>query len=280
MKKSSRNLSLDLLRVLIMFMIVIWHSIVHGGVLEKIPLFSISYFGVYTLMAFLIVHVNCFVLLSGYFLSTKKFRLSRVLELWIQIFFWSVILYFITTMIQGNPIEVKELVKSLMPFTQQRYWFMTTYLLMYLLLPFLNITIKAMTKQQHKMCLLVYFMVFICLQNIIMWREFTSVNERDPLFFCFLYMIGAYMKKYPIKSRVPWLLIYIICSLINVASRFILTWITNPIFGETIDGIFNSYISITSVIGAVSLFMTFASLKPNRIRVSKAISKSCLLLAP
>lgn len=233
-----------------------------GGVLEKTPLFSGSYYLSNLLTAFLNVHVNCFVLLSGYFLSTKKFRLDKALDLWGQMLFWSIILYITIMMIQGSPFELKELLKSLMPFTQQRYWFMTTYLLMYFLTPFLNITISTMTKRQYKLSLLIYFVIFICVQNIIIWSNFTSVSSSDPLFFCFLYLVGAYIRKYPLKKKVLWLWVYIACCLITAGSKFILTAITLPIFGEPVgETVFSGYSSITNVIGAVSLFMVFVNLK-------------------
>lgn len=243
--------------------------------LENTPLFSVSYFSSNLLMAFLNVHVNCFVLLSGYFLSTKKFRLNKVLELWLQMFFWSIILYITIMMIQGSPFELKELAKSVMPFTQQRYWFMTTYLLMYFLTPFLNITISTMTKRQYKLILLIYFIIFICFQNVIIWRNFTSVSASDPLFFCFLYLIGAYFRRYPIQRRVPWLLIYITCSITTAGGRFVLTWVTMRIFGEPMDEtVFSSYCSITNVIGAVALFIVFVNLKVHiNSKVGKMITK-------
>ena len=201
-------------------------------------------------------------LLSGYFLSTKQIRLNKVFELWLQMFFWSVVLFAVVTIISGNPVELRELIKSLLPFTQQRYWFMTTYLLMYLLLPILNTAINAMTRQQYKSTLLIFFIVFICMQNVVFWREFTSVNSREPLFFCFLYMIGAYFRKYPVQKKIPWIWVYIVCCAITAASRFVLTWITISIFGEPMgETVLSGYCSITNVIGAVALFMTFANLK-------------------
>lgn len=275
MEKADRNIALDLLRVVIMFMIVLGHSFVHGGILENSTVFSVSYFSSYTLIAFLNVHVNCFVLLSGYFLSSKKFSIKRVVSLWVQVFFWSMTLFFFIHILEGTTMSFTELVKSFLPITQQRYWFMTTYLLMYLLTPLLNTAIDAMSKQQYKLVLLLYFGVFIFLQNLIFWREFTGTNSRSPLFFCFLYLTGAYFRKYPIKAKVPWFLIYVVCSLATCGSRFVLTWLTLQKFGELLgEMIFSGYCSITNVIGAISFFIMFANLKiDNKSKFGKLIVK-------
>lgn len=73
--------------MLCMFLIVLGHAMVHGHVLDTLSPNSINYYIVNILRAFLSVHVNCFVLISGYFLCTYKFRLSKVFFIWWQTFF-------------------------------------------------------------------------------------------------------------------------------------------------------------------------------------------------
>lgn len=278
MKSVDRNISLDLLRVLIMFMIVLGHSLVHGGVLDNATVFSATYFVGFSLSAFLNVHVDCFVLLSGYLGYQKQFTFRKVMKIWLQVFFWSVALFFFVSLIQGNGIQVKEMVKSFLPITQQRYWFMTTYLLMYLLTPLLNSAISAMNHWQHKQVLMLYSLAFIVLQNVVFWREFTGVNSRSPLFFCFLYMVGAYFHKYPVDRKIPWLVIYIASCGISAIYRFAVTAITLPRFGEPMGETFmGGYSSALTVIGAIALFMTFATVK---IRCNEVVAKTFAFISP
>lgn len=194
---TSRNASLDILRTLCMFLIVLGHSICHGQVLETVATNSANYFVVTAIYTFLMVHVNCFVLISGYFLCMHKFRLEKAISLWVQAFFWSVLLYVLLSVFGVIPFGIKSFIKTLLPFTQQRYWFVTSYLLMYFLVPFLNAAIHSMTKMQHATFLVTYFMIYIVLQNLVFWREFTSVNSSSPLFFAFLYIVAAYIRLYP-----------------------------------------------------------------------------------
>ena len=90
-----RDASLDLLRILCMFLIVLGHAIIHGKVLDTASVNSTNYFLVNVLRAFLSVHVNCFVLISGYFLCTREFRLKKALFIWEQALFWSLGLYLV-----------------------------------------------------------------------------------------------------------------------------------------------------------------------------------------
>ena len=69
---------------------------------EKTELFTPSYYMSNTLMIFLYVHVNCFVILSGYFGCNKDFSFSKWAKLWAQVFFWSVALYFFSYIITGE----------------------------------------------------------------------------------------------------------------------------------------------------------------------------------
>lgn len=276
--KMTRDTSLDILRSLIMFMIVLGHSLLHGGVLDNAGVFSATYFVGFSLSAFLNVHVDCFVLLSGYLGYQKQFTFRKVLKIWLQVFFWSVALFFFVSLVQGNGIQIKEMVKSFLPITQQRYWFMTTYLLMYLLTPLLNSAISAMNRWQHKQVLMLYLLAFIVLQNIVFWRNFTGVSSISPLFFCFLYMVGAYFHKYPVDRKVPWLLIYIASCGISATYRFVVTAITLPRFGEPMgETLLGGYCSVLTVIGAIALFMTFATAK---IRFSEVMTKIFAYISP
>lgn len=152
-----RNTSLDALRVLCMFLIVLGHAMVHGHVLDTLSPNSINYYIVNILRAFLSVHVNCFVLISGYFLCTYKFRLSKVFFIWWQTFFWSVTLYIFVCISGIVPFEIESLLRACLPFTQQRYWFVTTYLLMYVLIPLLNAAIHTMSQRQHAFFIATFF---------------------------------------------------------------------------------------------------------------------------
>lgn len=261
-QKQERNVSLDMLRVLVMVLIVLSHVMLHGKVIETIKPFTVNYYISYIIYAFIYVQVNCFVLISGYFLSIKEFKYKQIFSLWRKMLFWSVCIFMILIAVGVESFSLKTSIKAFLPFTQQRYWFMTTYLLMYCLVPFLNAAISVMSKKQYKIALGLFFSIYIVLQNLFFWQEFTAVNSRSPLFFAFLYLVGGYLRKYPIEKKIPWFRIYIACSILTATSRFVLSYITMKMFGTMYgESIFYSYNSITIVIGSVCLFMTFRNLK-------------------
>lgn len=143
-----RNLNLDLLRILCMLMVVCIHSLGWGGLIENrlIP-GTANYFLCNTLFAFCLLAVNCFVMISGYYLCTSAFKLKKLVQVWGCAFFYSVSIYFVLIMTGLERFSLKELIKHCMVFTLDRYWFITAYLLMFIVFPFLNCAIRSMDKK-------------------------------------------------------------------------------------------------------------------------------------
>lgn len=85
MTKKQRNTNLDLLRIVSMLLIVFLHSIDHSGVLENAAgCGSVMHFYVRFTYALCQVCVNIYIMLSGYFMVTSKFRLQKLVTLWME----------------------------------------------------------------------------------------------------------------------------------------------------------------------------------------------------
>ena len=94
-----RNANMDLIRILSMFLIILLHSVDHSGVLEAATVSSIP-MQLYVRFVYMLtqVCVNCYVLLSGYFLVKSKFRLQKLVALWMEVVFYSFIIKLIFMM--------------------------------------------------------------------------------------------------------------------------------------------------------------------------------------
>ena len=89
-KTKERNANMDLLRILSMFLIILLHSIDHSGVLEVADV-GPMHMQLYIRFIYMLtqVCVNCYVLLSGYLLVKSKFRLQKLVALWMEVIFYS-----------------------------------------------------------------------------------------------------------------------------------------------------------------------------------------------
>lgn len=124
-----------------MFAIVLGHIIHWGGYGLFAPIPSaVKPLTLEIADAFLLCHVNCFVLASGYIMSRKEFRLNRILRLWFEVFGYSVAALIIAFLFLPEiPLGLKAIAKSLLPLSRDSYWFFTQYSCLFFLMPALNI---------------------------------------------------------------------------------------------------------------------------------------------
>ena len=86
MKEKVRSYNVDLLRIISMMMVVTLHSLSRSGMLTETEgiIFNLSWF----LEIVCYGAVDIFLLISGYFGVKSKFKLSRILSLWLQVVFY------------------------------------------------------------------------------------------------------------------------------------------------------------------------------------------------
>ena len=92
---SKRQANFELLRIVAMFMIISLHYLVKGWVATPFP-FAVKENPVavfaWLVEAFCIVAVNCYVLISGYFLVESAWKPERVRSLLAQVLFYSLLI--------------------------------------------------------------------------------------------------------------------------------------------------------------------------------------------
>jgi surface polysaccharide O-acyltransferase-like enzyme len=165
--QKKRQTNLELLRIIAMLMVVTLHFMSHGGVLKNVGMFTKQYYFSWVTEGIAIVAVNLYVMISGYFLVESKFRLKKVIALICEVIFYSLIIYFLLLVAGMRPFSKKELLTAFIPTLTNVYGFFTVYICMYILSPFVNYTIKAMSKRQLLTCIIVELAFFSVWTNII-----------------------------------------------------------------------------------------------------------------
>ena len=141
---SQRNTNIELLRVVAMLIIVLHHFVYHGLGLyqhmlghDKLDLSLNFDVAVLTFInAFLIVGVNIFVLISGYF--SIKAKVSSVVKLYLMCSFWAVVSYVISSSFKDTLSIPHIFSVGLFPFSRGPWWFMRSYFCLLLISPFVN----------------------------------------------------------------------------------------------------------------------------------------------
>lgn len=84
----SRQYGIDIARLSAMFMVVLLHDLLQGGILDW-TLDSAKDLMYMTLENYAIIAVNVFALISGYLGVGEAFRPSKLIHLWVAVFTWS-----------------------------------------------------------------------------------------------------------------------------------------------------------------------------------------------
>ena len=200
-KQENRNSSFELLRIIAIVLIIMHHFSYHNE-LYLLPTTNFnSYLG---LLLFSVgkIGVAVFILISGYFMVNKKISIKKMIMLWLEVEFYIIIMTIITTIIKGSyPFKIRDTLKLLMPIMFNKYWFITAYMGLYTLSPLINMVITKITKNQFKALIKINFVIFIIIYSFLHNEQFitTGNNLSIIILFCFLYMIGAYIKLYDIS---------------------------------------------------------------------------------
>lgn len=262
-KQKQRDSSIELFRIITMLMIVAHHYIVNSGVLSEINHDNIlSINGIFSLLWGWggKTGINCFVLITGYFMCKSNITLKKFLKLFLEVEFYKILFYLIFLFTQYQPFSIKELIKAVLPFYGIGTGFTGSYLVFFCFIPFLNILIKAMDEKQHRNLLLVCLITGSVLQTFFKApNAFTYVG-----WFMVIYFIGAYIRLYRAEwfsNRKWWTIaavITLVLSLLSVVAGAFVYYKFEKVIWFYFVADSNK---ILAVVTAVSLFVFFKNLK-------------------
>lgn len=227
--KSVRKSNFELLRIICMIMIIAHHISVHGKIINIYSLdsFSINKFWIYFIRIGGKLGVNLFILLSGYFLiNQKKLKVSKVLKFWLQVFFYSLIIYSIFVIFTDMKFGLVRFFTVLLPISFREWWFASTYFILYLISPYINLFLTKLSKTNYKKLLILTTIMWCIIPTFI----HTNLESNDLIWFMYLYSIAGYIKLYKDDIKV------------NVSKCFIIAFITYII--TTLICIFIGYLSL------------------------------------
>ena len=226
---NERETWIELLRVISMFWIILFHFADHGTIDMVSAPISINW----CVLAFARVGGDVgngiFVLISGYLLYNKTFKLSRVITLWAEVEFYSVISYVLSIALGVEPWQgIADLLKNIFPIIGCNYWFISSYMVMYFLSPFINHFIRSADKKKHFACIVMLLCLFSLPRMLphIHWMS----SEKYIDIFIILYLIGTYIKKYNLftSENKPGLSVATVAMLIALVSSEIVIKIIMP----------------------------------------------------
>lgn len=178
-----------------MLFIIAHHYVVNSGLYESIQSGEITSASAAMLVfgAWGKTGINCFVIITGYFMCTSRITTKKFLKLYLQFLFYGVII-FVTFIITGDgTLSARKLIHAILPIkdTSAAFTFVASFLVFYLLIPFLNILIKHLNKRDHTILLAILLTVYTILPSIKYQVEVNYI-----VWFNVLFIIASYIRFY------------------------------------------------------------------------------------
>ena len=195
-----RKMNFELLRIIAMLMIIALHYWGKSGFIDAATPSTPGYFLAWSIRSVCYCAVNCYVLITGYFMIGTSFKPSKLIRLWLQVFEYTIVFYFIACFMGISSFSLLGLGKCFFPITTEAYWFVTKYLLLYAISPFLNKYIESCDKKTLSNTCIVLLTVFSIIPTFLCFCDFTNIeNGYSLIWFVTLYFVAAYIRLYGIK---------------------------------------------------------------------------------
>lgn len=272
-----RNSNLELYRIIVMLLIVAHHYVVNSGLMEVMqeqPLSGDSIF-LYIWGMWGKTGINCFVLITGYFMCKSTITWRKFLKLLLEIYFYRIVIYAVFLLSGYESFSFIDCMKVLIPV----YWvdtnFVSCFLLFYLCIPFLNILVQNLSKRQHQLLIVLCLFIYTFIGSVPKFH----VTMNYVSWFCVLYFISSYISRYNAfnsMSHARWGYLTLAAIVVSILSVIGLLWL--PVFLH-IPYIYPSrFVAdsnvVLALVTAVCSFMYFKDLKMKHSPIVNAVGAS------
>ena len=254
-----------------MLLIISHHYVVNSGLTSLDgPIFSnpLAIKSIFLLIfgAWGKIGINCFLLITGYFMCKSKITAHKFFKLLFEVLFYKIIIYFIFLISGYESFSWVGLAKAFLPITAIEQNFVGCFLVFYLFIPFINVLVHNLNKKQHFYLLLLIFFVFVILGTI---PKIYIIFNYVTWFVC-IYLIGSFLGLYPNKyteSTKLWGLFSVLMLVLTISSVFVLQWAYVKYEIGSWSYLVSDSNRILAVFTAISWFLFFKNLKIKQSRI-------------
>ena len=264
----TRNYGIDFLRMISMIMIVMLHTLGHGGILRSVSFLSVHYQIAWLLEVIAFGAVNTYAMISGFVSVDSHFKISNILILWLQVLFYGILINTVFFFLLPESRNTSGWIQALFPVTRKEYWYFTAYAGVFFLSPFINQMFRNLSEKQIKtlfcFTLVVFSVVPTISQTFTPQQDVFYMGDGYSVFWLTLmYLLGACIKKLNLVShskKKKYFILYFFCILITWSSKILVEKF--PISGFTLDSSFLIHYTSPFIVLAADIAYRMAALKP------------------
>lgn len=247
--KKQRLPNFEILRLVAMMTIVLWHLYLHGFFYlnaktdNDFVSFSLTsatdgclYFIHQCLIIVSRMGVNLFVMITGYFMINSRPRWDKVPVIWFQTMFYCVAIYAILVGAGIYDFSLKDFGAQFVPVYNGSYWFVTQYIGLIALAPFVNIMVRNLSRLQYRALLLVLLAMDFEIMCSFGYGKYFS-GDCSLFHLTTVYLLAGYIRIHPVditakKSFIAFCLSVAAISLLTMLCKEFLNYRLNQPFSN------------------------------------------------
>lgn len=212
MTKKRRESNLELYRIIVMLMIVAHHYVVNSGLFELIGESPVSPSSLVMLVfgGWGKTGINCFVLITGWFMCRSEWTWKKLVKLYLQVVFYSILIYTIFCLTGKDTFSITKTLGLVWPVREIHSNFVSCFIVWYLFIPFFNILIGNLSKNLMGYLTVLLLSLYCFLPQIPGFH----IGFNYVSWFTVLYFVAAYIRIYGFPIRIThkqWGIIAICC---------------------------------------------------------------------
>lgn len=189
-ERQCRNSSFEMLRIISMFGIVMGHLV--GQTELNVRCQGITGYLVNFLGGSSRISVNLFLMIGCWFLINTQMTAKKVLRIYLPLHFYSIVISLACFICYPGEVSVNQLLSGFFPFLRFSLWFLTTYIVLMFVQPFLNTLVYSLNEKQGEILIIILFLINSFMSTILGFQDsfLSSVS-----WFVFIYLFIAIWKK-------------------------------------------------------------------------------------
>lgn len=250
-------------------MIILHHCFFHSDIddlMLKHPYFINTY-----LMSFLgiggKVGVNIFFMITGYFMVFTRVKVSKVLNIILEVFLYTLLGICVFALVDDyfSNFTLRNILGiEFRTFSGIKGDFIGTWIMVYIISPFINVVCENINQKKFLILLTILF-IYFCIFSLNGESYMTSYFSWGVS----MYLVGAYIRLYPVKTSSVWLWLILIAGVMWLSTVYYLSS-TNLSLSYLIDA-YNYPNMLPIVLISVPFFILFTRLKMKYNRIINSL---------
>lgn len=258
-----RNYGIDLLRLILMYMVCMLHTLGQGGILNASAVGTNGYKAFWFLEILSYCAVDGFAIISGYMAADRPRKYEKLVEMWFQAFFYSFIVTLILTLVGINDTWAKpDIIKCALPVIFKKFWYFTAFFALFFAIPILNRFLFAIEEKTAKKAFIIIVVLFSVMGTLGKAKDpFVLNSGYSAIWLMILYCVGVLAKRIKLFETRKSITLVVLWALCVVS-----TWGARVFAGS--DRLAN-YISPTVLLSGIIMVVLFSRISVKGTIISK-----------